>query len=124
MLRVAKDGKSGFMVLEEGLANKMVDILKAANADEVKILSSDEMKFEDFDEEVKAKIKEVLRAYDKVYVTYENGKFQVSTFIGIRSSYSEDHFFCGEYKAKEIYTFEERKQNFIEVFGYGSRILK
>ena len=63
-------------------------------------------------------IKRVLRAYDECYVTYEYGKFNVSVGITIKAKYGTDYKWIGEFKAEEIYSQEERYQNFKEVFGY------
>lgn len=65
-----------------------------------------------------SEVKSILRAFNTAFVTYEYGRFNASASIGIKSNYASDNYFCGEYKAEEIYTPEERKQNFIEEFGY------
>lgn len=67
---------------------------------------------------IQAKVKETLKAFDKTTVVYEAGDFEVETGCCIRKSYFYDHFVCGIYNAKEVYTLEERKQNFLEEFGY------
>ena len=35
-----------------------------------------------------------------------------------KGNYHYDHFVCGRYLQTEVYTKEERRQNFIEEFGY------
>lgn len=61
--------------------------------------------------EVAKDIKETLTCYDEVFVTYEYGKYKVSTGCGISSSYAPDHRVIGTVYAKDIYTAEERKEN-------------
>lgn len=48
-------------------------------------------------EEVISKVNEILDCFTKAYVTYMNGKFEVSACIGIQKNYPVDHFFCGTY---------------------------
>lgn len=66
--------------------------------------------------EVQEDAKKALRAYDRVYVIYEYGKYNVSVAIGLKSKYAPDHKFIGEYKAEEIFTPEERIINYVESF--------
>lgn len=67
--------------------------------------------------EIQAKAKRILKAYDKVYVDYEYGEYHVSVGVAIKTSYAEDHKFVGEYKAEEIYTENERAENYINTYG-------
>lgn len=48
-------------------------------------------------EEVISKVNGILDCFTKAYVTYMNGKFEVSACIGIQKNYPVDHFFCGTY---------------------------
>lgn len=66
--------------------------------------------------EVQEKAKDILRAYDRVYVIFENGEYHVSAGIGIKNEYASDHEFIGEYTAKEVFTEEERIINYVESF--------
>ena len=68
-------------------------------------------------DDIQAQVRSTLKAYHKCNVTYEHGKFHASAGCGIKSSYGFDHFPCGEYKASEVYTIEERRQNYRECFG-------
>lgn len=68
--------------------------------------------------EIQDKVKAILRAYNEVNVTFEHGEFRASASYGIKSSYGHDYFVCGYYKQEDVYTKEERKQNFFEEFGY------
>lgn len=76
------------------------------------------MPFEELPEDVKAEALDILKAFDSVSVIYENFKFRVSTGHCLRASYARDYFVCGEYKAADLYTKEQRRANFIESFGY------
>lgn len=62
-------------------------------------------------------IKQTLRAYHSVNVTFANGKYSVDTGICVRSKYAEDFEVIGEFKDTDIYTLEERRQNFREEFN-------
>ena len=97
--------------------SEMLDLLKAANAD-TKVFEVGKMPLNELPEEVQNQIKSTLKAYNRVNVTFEYGKFSVSAGCCIKSHYNYDHFACGEYKADEVYTKEERRQNYIESFGY------
>lgn len=74
------------------------------------------MNFNELPYEVQNKAKDVLKAYDRVYVTYENGAYNVSAGIALKASYAADHKFIGDYKAKEIFTEEEQILNYMESF--------
>ena len=81
------------------------------------VFSVGKMPLADLPEDIQDKVKSTLKAYSKVNVTFEYGKFSVSAGCCIKSHYNFDHFSCGEYKASEVYTPEQRKQNYIECFG-------
>lgn len=66
-------------------------------------------------------VKEILTAYEECNVIFENGAYQVSPDISIKSKYAKDYKWIGTFKAKEIFTKEERKSNFKKVFGYEYR---
>lgn len=68
--------------------------------------------------EIQNKVKRILKAYSEVNVTYEYGEFRVSTGYCIKSNYHYDNFVCGYYKQEDVYNEEQRRQNFIEEFGY------
>ena len=83
-----------------------------------KVFKSGEMPFEELPELIQAQVKSVLRAYHQCTVTYEYSEFSVSANTCIRAEYGFDHFVAGIYRDDEIYTLEERRQNFKEEFGY------
>lgn len=66
--------------------------------------------------EVVEKVKKVLRAYDEVHVIYEYGEYHVTTSLCIKATYAPDDEFIGTYKAKEVFTPEERMLNYINSF--------
>lgn len=74
------------------------------------------MRYEMLPVEVQAKVKEILKAYNEVYVIYEHGEYHVSASICLKAVYAPDYKFIGEYKAKDIFTSEERILNYIEYF--------
>lgn len=69
-------------------------------------------------EEVQKKVKNTLRVYDRVYVSYENGRWSVGEGICIKCHYGNDFKSYGSFTSYEIYTKEERRRNFREEFGY------
>ncbi len=107
-----------FGVIDQNGVDALAMALTELNPDaELTVFESD-LKFEDLPKDVQDRVKETLKAYDRTYVTYENGKFTESPAIAITATYAPDYQFCGEYRAKDIYTKEERRQNFIDEFGY------
>lgn len=82
-----------------------------------KIFEVGKMPLSELPEEVQNEAKSILKAYNSVNVVFEYNKFHVSASTCIKSSYNFDHFVCGRYNADEVYTPEERRQNYIECFG-------
>lgn len=72
-------------------------------------------KFEELPKEVQEKVKEILKAYNTVSVTFENGKYHYGGYC-LKNSYASDYEFIGDYKADEIFTKEERIINYVESF--------
>lgn len=83
-----------------------------------KVFKAGEMPLEELPKEIQEKVKSTLRAFHSCTVTYEHSKFSVSTGTCIRATYDWDHFVAGTYKDDEVYTIEERRQNYEEEFGY------
>ena len=77
-----------------------------------------DMPFEAFPKDVRKCVLGRLKAYDECFVTFENGEFRVSTGCALRRVYANDFYVAGSYKASELYTPDERRANFEEVFGY------
>lgn len=82
-----------------------------------KVFKSGEMPLEELPELIQTQVKSILRAYHRCMVTYEYGKFSVSAGHCIKSNYNFDHYVAGTYLDSDVYTEEERKQNYIEEFG-------
>lgn len=70
--------------------------------------------FNTLPQEVQDTLKDLLKAYDKEIVTYENGTYHYGLFI--KSGYAPDFKVIGTFKAEDIYTPEERIINYIESF--------
>ena len=60
------------------------------------------------------KIKGWLKAYDKVDVFFENGRYNYG--VCLKSHYAPDHEYIGTYRADEVYTEDERIENYINEF--------
>lgn len=65
---------------------------------------------------VREDVYSTLKAYDECNITYEYGKYVVSTCVGITKEYAPDHKFIGNVYVDDIYTLEERTQNYMEEF--------
>lgn len=71
-------------------------------------------KFNELPENIQNEIKEYLRAYDEVDVTYENGRYHFGTYL--KKQYGTDFEPIGVFKAKEFFTAEERIVNYVNCF--------
>ena len=65
--------------------------------------------------EEQARIKSTLKAYDEVVVFYENGSYTHG--VCLKATYAPDHEYIGTYRADEIYTEDERIENYINEFN-------
>lgn len=59
---------------------------------------------ESLPDEVAREVLDTLKYFTECYVTFQYGKFEVSTGIGIYSRYAPDHKFWGSAKANNIYS--------------------
>lgn len=60
------------------------------------------------DHEVFEDMRNTLKYYDEVYLTYENEKYEVSVGLTIKAKYAKDYIFYGEFdKSFFDYTDEE-----------------
>jgi hypothetical protein len=66
--------------------------------------------------DVQMAIMDTLKAFKQVYVSYENGSYNASTAVGVKATYQQDHKFVGIVYADNMYTIEERTENYIECF--------
>ena len=106
------------IVVSAHSTNEMIECLKTANnAIVIKVFELAEMPLEELPEDIQEKAKEVLKAFNNVNVVFEYNRFEVSASVCIKSHYNYDHFVCGRYSAEEVYTAEERRQNYRECFG-------
>lgn len=116
MMRVTNESNIVYMTCAESGANEVKEMFEKYGA-QVEILTYP-IALDKLPEEVQAKVKSILKAFDEVNVTYEYGKFEVSACSCLCAYYHYDRMYCGRYTSKEVYTAEERKQNFFESFGY------
>lgn len=65
-------------------------------------------------EEVQNKIKSRLRAYDEVDVYFEYGEYHFG--LVLKAEYAPDHKVIGTYYAKDIFTEDERIENYMNEF--------
>lgn len=93
------------------------EFLKPCGA-EYEVFEQTQMPLASLPAEVQAEVKSRLKAYSRCNVVFEYNRFTVSCGVCIKSHYNYDHFVCGEYKADEVYTLEERRQNYFDSFGY------
>ena len=70
--------------------------------------------FNDLPEDIQSEIKEYLRAYDEVHVTYENGRYHFGMYL--KKQYGADFEAIGTFKPKDIFTDEERIVNYVNCF--------
>lgn len=73
-------------------------------------------KFEQLNAEVALEVKNLLRVYDEVNVTFENGEYSVLAGMCIKRTYAPDYEFVGAYRKEEILTEEEQVIAYIEEF--------
>lgn len=122
MVRFYKDGNVSNLVMRSDSVENFLESLKttieSAGIEKVEVLNWNELELKDYPNEVREEIIDTLKVYDKVYVTYEGVEYKISSGFGIRGSYPRDYFICGEYSASEVFTKQERTENFIEKFGY------
>lgn len=111
-----KVGEITYFSLPAKNADKFVELIAEYDATH-EIFQSGKMPLEALPEEIQNRVRETLKAFSECSVTYEYGKFTASTAICVKSYYHYDHIVCGRYKQSEVYTEEERRRNYKEVFG-------
>lgn len=116
---IRNKANGGVGVLNAGLAKNFLEAIKRLNPDaEAEIYQPGAFPFDLLPEDVKHEAMETLKAYEQVTVEYGNEHFHVSAGCYIAASYPFDHCVFGTYYAKDVYTEEQRRANFREVFGY------
>jgi hypothetical protein len=111
------NGMTAHIVITTSKVNEMLECLNAVNA-EVKTFAICEMPFNELPEEVQDQVKQTLKVFANANVVFEYNRFEVSAHTCIKAKYNYDHFVCGRYSAKEIFTEEERKQHLAELNSY------
>ena len=110
------EGKVHFVTTGEKVI-EMLNLLKEfahPNA-EIKVFDLNKMPLEKLPENTQDKVKEILKAYNKCNVVYQKGHFEIHVGTYLSKHYAFDYFTCGTYTAEEVYTEEERKQNYKEI---------
>lgn len=79
-------------------------------------------RFEQLPQEVQEHIKMTLKAYDEIFVTYENGRYQYG--MCLKANYAADHEVIGTFYKEEVYTPQELIENYIEEFHSFPRAYK
>ena len=74
------------------------------------------IELEKLPEHIVKEVRDTLKAYDECHILYQNGKYETSVGIGIYNTYPEDYKFIGTAYVDDIYTIEERTQNYLTVF--------
>lgn len=80
-----------------------------------KVLMNDQ-EFAKLPADTQEQARSLLKVFDEVHITYEYGKYNVSSGIGIYATYAPDHCFLGTVRATDIFTEDERTQNYLESF--------
>lgn len=97
--------------------NAMLEMIQENGCVVHKTFEVGDMPLNELPEDIQVKVKDILKVFPRCTVTYEYGKFTASASSCIKASYHYDHFVCGTYTDKEVYTIEERRQNYREAFG-------
>lgn len=71
--------------------------------------------FNSLPEHLKTSIKDWLKVYVEVDVTYFNGEYHIGG-VAIYDSYATDYKWIGTYNQADVYSEEERILNFMEVY--------
>lgn len=116
MIKNLKNGDMG--AISKNMANYFIKAFNLTVGEELEYYEAGQVPFEELPEYVQIEVLDVLKAYDRVHVTFANGKFTVMAATFILDKYPFDFCSCGTYYAKDLYTEEERRQNFFESFGY------
>lgn len=125
MKNVMVRSNTGKMVsIDERMAVPFVNYMTAAELiDSAEIFQPGAIPFDKLPEQVRADALDTLKAYDWVHVTYAGGQFHVSPSVALKAGYDYDDCSCGTYYAKDLFTPEERRKNFVEVFGYEPHVI-
>lgn len=111
-------GEIAYVTVPTCNTSMLVELFSESGCANIVTFESGTMKLEDLPESIQMEVMRILKAFHRVTVTYEYGKFNVSTGCCIKAEYGIDHFVCGRYTDEEVYTEEEREQNYKELCGY------
>ncbi len=103
--------------LTEEAEKEIIKMLEDGGVTNIEVFKVGEMPLDKLPEVVQQEVRQTLKAYQRCNVYFEYGVFNTRTGYCIKAGYNFDHYVCGEYKASEVYTPEERRLNYIEVFG-------
>lgn len=88
----------------------------AAAADPQQKEGTNMTQFNELPADVRNEAKETLKAFDRVHVIFEHGKYHVSAGMALKNKYADDHRFVGTYYANEVFTEDERILNYVNEF--------
>jgi len=63
-----------------------------------------------------AKVRDVLCAYDKAHVVFQNEQYEVSPSTCITATYPKDFRFVGTFKASDVFSADEMIINYVTEF--------
>lgn len=66
--------------------------------------------------DIQTQVLETLKAYACITVTYEYGKYTASTGTMLKEIYAPDYRVFGTFYQDDIYSLDERTENYIECF--------
>lgn len=73
-------------------------------------------RLENLPQKTQDEIRNTLKAYNECNVTYEHGEYHTSPHIYLKAAYATDRKFIGTFYAEEVFTLEERTENYIKTF--------
>lgn len=81
-----------------------------------KYKSITKVELEKLPQNIAKEVRDTLKVYGECVVYYQNGKYETSAGIGIYSTYPKDYKFVGIAYVDDIYTIEERTENYLNTF--------
>ena len=73
-------------------------------------------RFEELPMDIQLEIRDTLKAFDTCHVTFSNGCYHVGCGVCLMREYPKDFRVVGDYNADEIYTVDERIENYVNEF--------
>ena len=67
-------------------------------------------------EAIQNKVKNTLKAFNEVSVIFEYGEYTASTGHCLKAKYADDYKVFGTFYVDDIYTLDERTENYMESF--------